>query len=429
MNRTTSTLIICFFALLSINCNAQEQFTTYDNTYCGKKYVIFVSVKGNGIFTLWINAMSFDDQSKGCGIIVQEKDYYTFIDAIKLAKLKYEDRVEEAKKNNVRQLDKTMRIFNTVDAYFKQEKLYLQRNVLLNYDFKVREIDGKLNYLLFISTGILKASNNTLAESNGSSLVFSSVEEIDKFINQLSTEKIDEFILRTDSIGYIKKLRKSDGSWHPKTQCGFFSKVTLGIKAGYNTSPGMNNLSSGHSSENSLSTASLKMSGGLNTGVFGRVNFNKFYLQPEVLYSKWQKGYILSFPDNQLQEVEFNKTVYVSTLDIPLLLGYNVFVLKKSNLHLFAGPKLRLNAGSSVEQTYFHTYGTTNSTDLKTDITPARLGLETGFGFDFSALTVDVRYNFIQDMYHTELYSHTIDNFSANTFVVSIGWKLFMPVK
>jgi len=317
MNSIKITLIICIWALFSIHSNAQDQFTTYNNTYCGRKYVIFVSTKGN-IFTLWINAMPTFDSNETGGIIVHEDNYYKFIEALKLAKLKYEDAVKTAKEKSVTNLNKSMRVFNIVDAYFKQDKMYMQGDVPLIYNFKVQEIDGKPEYLLFVNTGKLTASNYTTVHSNGCSLVFSSTEEIDKFINLISTEKIDSFILRTDSTGYLKKLRKIDGSWHSKAQSGLFSKITLGIKAGYNASLGMNNFKNNNPDLYSLEKA-VVTTNIFNLGAFGRIDFNRFYLQPEIMLYSGQKNYTLSFRDNHLQNVEFNKTATISTLDILLL--------------------------------------------------------------------------------------------------------------
>lgn len=427
MNRTKSLYCLLILAFFSLTIRAQDPFTTYENTYCGKKYVIYVSTKGN-IFTLWMNAMPTIDSNETGGIIVNEEHYNEFIEALKLAKLKYEDAVKKAKEKSVTNLTKTIRIFNTVDAYFKQDKMYKQADVMLGYNFKVQEVDGKLDYLLFVNTGKLTAIMNTSVHSNGCSLVFSSAAEIDDFIGQLSTEKIDRFILNNDSTGYVRKLRNFDGSMHSTVESGLFSKLTLGLKVGVTTSLGMNNLSNQDPSMNSLNSAT-ETTNVMNFGVFGRVDLNRFYIQPEFIISSGNKNYTLSFSDNHLQTVEFNKVANVKTVDIPLLFGYLIRNTDKTNLRVFAGPKLCLNVNSSVEHTFYHTLGTTTSNDVNTDITPSRLGLEAGFGFDFSAFSIDARYNLIQDMYHSRLYAHTIDNLSANTLVVSLGWKFFRPKK
>jgi len=425
MYRFKLILIISFLALLSIHSNAQSPFTTYSNSYFEKKYVIYTSAKGN-IFTLFINAMPSADSNETGGIIIQEDNYNKFIDGLKLGKLKYEDAVKEAKEKNETNVNKTLRVFNTVNTYFKQDKMYMQKDVELIYNFKVQLIDGKLNYFLFVNTGKLTALNNASVHSNGYSLVFSSAGEIDKFIEKISPEKIDSSIVENDSTGYIKRLRKLDGSWHSKTKSGILGNMTLGIKVGYITSLGMNNSSSILANQYLLRSAKPDISN-FNIGAFGRIDFNNFYLQPELQYITGENSYALSLFDSHIQNIDFIKTLTVSILDIPLLLGYKIWNSKNTNVRVFAGPKLRMNAGSSVKNTIFLTQGTTVATAITTDITPIQWGLETGLGIDFSCFTLDARYNLIQDMYHSQLDSHTIDNLSANTIVVSLGWKIFRP--
>jgi len=204
--------------------------------------------------------------------------------------------------------------------------------------------------------------------------------------------------------------------------------MTLGIKVGYITSLGMNNSSSILANQYLLRSAKPDISN-FNIGAFGRIDFNNFYLQPELQYIMGENNYALSLFDSHIQNIDFIKTLSVNTLDIPLLFGYKIWNSKNTNIRVFAGPKLRMNAGSSVKNTIFLTQGTTVATAITTDITPIQCGLETGLGFDFSCFTLDARYNLIQDMYHSQLDYHTIDNLSANTLVVSLGWKVFRPKK
>jgi len=427
MNRTAHILIISFLALLSIHSNAQNPFTTYSNSYFKNKYVIYVSAKGN-IFTLFINAMPSVGSDETGGLIIHEDNYSKFIDGLKLAKLKYEDAVKKAKEKNATNLNTTLKVFNAVDIYFKQDQMYAQKNVELIYNFKVEEIGGKLNYFLFVNTGKLTALNNTSVHSDGYSLVFSSANEIDQFINKISPEKIDSAIVKNDSTGYVKKLRKIDGSWHSKSKSGILANMTLGIKAGFSNSLGMNNLSPMLTDPYSLSTAKPTIANGF-VGVFGRVDFNRFYLQPEFLYVMGQNKYALALKDDNKLRIDYIKTITVSTLDIPLLLGYKIGNSKNTNFRVFAGPKLRLNAGSLENKPSFQFQGKADASGITTDITPTQWGFETGLGVDFSAFTLDVRYNLIKDMYHSQWNSQTIDNLSANTLVISLGWKIFRPKK
>ncbi len=47
MNRTARILIISFLALLSIQSNAQNPFTTYSNFYFKNEYVIYIGYSGS----------------------------------------------------------------------------------------------------------------------------------------------------------------------------------------------------------------------------------------------------------------------------------------------------------------------------------------------------------------------------------------------
>jgi hypothetical protein len=206
-----------------------------------------------------------------------------------------------------------------------------------------------------------------------------------------------------------------------------FAQINFGIKAGYISSLGTSNLSSVTSGDYNLNSINSELSNGFHAGVFARLNFNKLYFQPEFLYTMGKKNYTVTFQDTQNNDVTYDKKVNVSTLDVPLLLGYKLLDLKFVNLRAFAGPKLRFNAGSSLDFKNLTSSGGSSVTQdqLTKDIKAAQLGLEAGVGIDLFMFTLDARYNLISDMYQTKLSSLTIDKIPANTFVISLGWKIF----
>ena len=201
------------------------------------------------------------------------------------------------------------------------------------------------------------------------------------------------------------------------------AQLNFGIKAGYNSSLGINDLGSITNGSYNLNSARAEMSNGFQAGVFARLGFNKVYFQPELLYTMGKKDYTMSVTDANGSGT-FDKNVKVSTVDVPLLLGYKVLDLKLVNLRVFAGPKLRFNAGSTLDFNNV-TGGNFNTADLQRDVKAAQLGLEAGFGVDVLMLSLDFRYQVINDMYQTKLKDVTIDNIPANTFVISLGWKIF----
>jgi len=202
-----------------------------------------------------------------------------------------------------------------------------------------------------------------------------------------------------------------------------YAQLNFGIKAGYNSSLGINDLGSVTTGSYNYNSVKAELSNGFQAGVFARLGFSKLYFQPELLYTLGKKDYSMSAQDANNNTLPFTKNVTVSTVDLPLLLGYKVLDLKLVNLRVFAGPKLRFNAGSRMDFTT--PAGGYNTSSLQKDIKAAQLGLEAGFGVDVLMLSLDLRYQVINDMYQTKIQDVTIDNIPANTFVISLGWKIF----
>lgn len=203
-----------------------------------------------------------------------------------------------------------------------------------------------------------------------------------------------------------------------------FSQLNFGLKTGIGSNFGTNNIKNSKPGDYYLNTYASSMSNVLNSGVFARIGIHKYYIQPELLYQSGQVNYTMEFLDIRSQTVKFNKSANISTLDMPLLVGYKIKETKTTNFRVFAGPKLRFNTGSILSTTYFHTLGTTTSNDLQADITPVKIGLETGIGFEYLMFCIDISYNFIKDINLTKLSSKTIDKTQANAFIISLGLKL-----
>jgi len=203
------------------------------------------------------------------------------------------------------------------------------------------------------------------------------------------------------------------------------AQLNFGIKAGYNSSLGANDLGSITNGSYNLKSVNSEYKNGFQAGIFARLGVNKVYFQPELLYAMGKKDYNMTVTnsDNTVTGT-FDKSVKISTVDVPLLLGYKVLDLKLVNLRVFAGPKLRFNAGSTLDFNNV-TGGNFNTADLQRDVKAAQLGLEAGFGVDVLMLSLDFRYQVINDMYQTKLKDVTVDNLPANTFVISLGWKIF----
>jgi hypothetical protein len=205
-----------------------------------------------------------------------------------------------------------------------------------------------------------------------------------------------------------------------------YAQLNFGIKAGYNSSISPKNISSVTSGSYNLNSVNSELSNGFQAGVFFRLGFNKMYFQPEFLYNMGKKNYTMTLQDAQSNNLQIDKRVKISTLEVPLLLGYKILDLKLVNVRAFAGPKLSFNAGSSLDYNVIVANNATfDKKNLISDIKAAQLGLEAGIGVDVLMFTLDARYNLIGDMYHTKMNDITLDKMSANTFVISLGWKFF----
>lgn len=195
MNSFYKITILLSGFLVGFSGKAQEKFSSYENSYIGKFYPIQIDSKDKDKFTLWIDAMSLDATHEKGGLMISEKNYQGFTEALFEAKLKYEEWIKTAKDNNVNQLDKQMSIKSRADAYFLYgSKWNFQFDFNLIYDFKILESKGELKYLLLVKTGELQSSSNQFMKVRGVTLIFNSSKEIDTFISLISRDKIEQFI-------------------------------------------------------------------------------------------------------------------------------------------------------------------------------------------------------------------------------------------
>lgn len=159
---------------------------------------------------------------------------------------------------------------------------------------------------------------------------------------------------------------------------------------------------------------------GYQFGAFVRLNFGKIYLQPEAYYTK--KGGELNFKPSINPNLEITNKIKLSTLDVPLLLGYKVLNLKVVNVRLNAGPvaSFVLNKNVEVHNNIDLKSGSTGEI-TKNDIKDAIWGFQAGVGVDVLMFTIDVRAEWgINDI------SNVSDMESkSNLYYISIGYKSF----
>lgn len=413
-------LCVLFFSLSAFS---QDKFASYESSFYNKRLDIFISLKGSQ-YSLWVNALSLSDSTQIGGIVIREKNLFKFLESMKYAKLKYEEYEKVAKRDSVKREDKTMRIFNTVDVFSIQGEKYVYADIPLNFDFKVRMRNGIKYYLLFVNT-------------SGYNIVLSSSEEIQEFIDRFSSTKINEYVTKNQDMGFLSPLTVSEPKPAQLSKKGFLSRTTLGIKASSYINFGMNNVNFENFNDYEVVSASFNNTKSFSLGLFVRIPFNNFLFQPEVSYQMGEMSNFVGFYDKHIQKVNTKNAVKLGKLDVPLLIGYNIYNAPASSLKILVGTNLLFNVNSKMDNTYFHTEGTTLSRDITYTIDPFKLGYIGGLEFDFYPVTIGVRYNFIKnsnttnciirDINGNALDSRKIGSFSANTFEFSFGWKIFQP--
>ena len=186
------------------------------------------------------------------------------------------------------------------------------------------------------------------------------------------------------------------------TQAQWFS---IGAKAGYSSTFETEHIQKAFNITDNLQN-------GFHVGIFARLGRNIF-VQPEVLYN------YLSYDSNiKIAGISIAQTkkYNVSTIDVPVLLGGSLINTKMFKLRLMAGPKFSFNAGS--------TKGIDNFDIFTQTLRNTRLGLDAGIGFDIWKITLDVRYNLIQNLYKVQnIEGSTINDKLLHSIQASIGFR------
>jgi len=200
------------------------------------------------------------------------------------------------------------------------------------------------------------------------------------------------------------------------------AQLNFGIRAGYNSSLSFNNIGDVTNGKYNLTSVQNEMWNNFQAGAFARVFFKKkLYFEPALMYSIEKKNYKISYGDINNPSI-IDSIANIKTIDIPLLFGVKLLDLKLANIHAFAGPKLRFNAGSTPQLKDDN--GKIDINQFVTGVKKANIGIEAGAGVDVLMFALDLRYNVISSMYKIE----DIKNVKfdpTSTFVVTLSWKIF----
>jgi hypothetical protein len=150
---------------------------------------------------------------------------------------------------------------------------------------------------------------------------------------------------------------------------------------------------------------------GFHGGVFVRLTFFGFFVQPEFLFSTRTSDYTVTNVQTTVATAvkqNFNK------LDIPVMLGFKL------------GP-LRLNAGPTGSLLINSPKALISNPDFKNNYQRMTFGYQAGLGFDLLFLTFDLRYEGSLQKYQNQIQNlvgtkYNLDD-RPNAFLFSVGIK------
>lgn len=183
-------IITTILTFLSLHIAAQTQYSTYTTSYVDKTYKASVGFDDKDNYMVFLEMFSLDKLDAPGGIVMDEAEHIVFTRQVWEARQKYAEWSETARKNNIQNFEKIIDMPCYTKAYFLfANEWRFQFLVKLVFAYKV--IDG--NHLLVVKTPKLQDDKNEFVAHDGFAIIFSSPNEIDKFIINTSKEKVIEF--------------------------------------------------------------------------------------------------------------------------------------------------------------------------------------------------------------------------------------------
>jgi len=155
-------------------------------------------------------------------------------------------------------------------------------------------------------------------------------------------------------------------------------------------------------------------------GAFVRIG-NKIYVQPEI---NWlTQGSVFKYPTfNNISPIE--QTVKLSTIQVPVNLGWRIINLKIVNLRIFAGIAANFIVNKNItttgdQQNYPEALPTED--DFKNTIWQ----WDVGAGVDVLMFALDIKYvGGLNNIFNDFQFSNNTLSSKSNLFVVTLGWKI-----
>ncbi len=181
-----------------------------------------------------------------------------------------------------------------------------------------------------------------------------------------------------------------------------FAQFTIGPKIGFTMSKLNTN----------FENVKEEVKTGFQFGAFARYG-DKLYVQPELMFVT--KGGIIKSETL----LSTKTTIKLSTMQIPVMVGYRLLNLKVVNLRVMGGPAFSFITDKEI------TLSTGNVTETIEDnnIKDAIWSIQLGAGVDVLMFTLDVRYEWgLNNLWDSQ--GGTSYDMKNNLWNVSLGWKI-----
>lgn len=209
--------------------------------------------------------------------------------------------------------------------------------------------------------------------------------------------------------------------------------LDLGVKVGYQTP------------QLSYKQADIKsgFQNHLTFGLFGRIEYGKLYIQPEVMYFKTQNIFGLDMANTSegwIPEERVTFTLNEANLQVPVLVGYKFLDLGVATLRAQVGPTANFTLASTT--LFDKTFTITNNDDQTVtldendevfDTKSIAWGMQAGIGADIlGKITLDINYNFglskvfgaLNNTSWNQYFDFSnVDNTKQSLFMVTVGYK------
>lgn len=180
-------LFTAFVMFLAFQLQAQKNVSKYSMEYMkGKTYDVGATEVKNGNFSYYVDCASWEREDDIIGIVIDSKSLEEFIEGLRSIESKFTEWTNTAKENGVTDYDKDFDVkLPAVDCYFKYGDFHFAFFKKPKMYFK---ITSNGDCLAILSIRDLTASDNRYIDHKGLFIAFSSVDEIESFIEAINPQ-------------------------------------------------------------------------------------------------------------------------------------------------------------------------------------------------------------------------------------------------